>query len=55
MTNAERMRQLMNELEAEMAGNTLPNAQAVLPDGKKILSENNKNNEDRRFTRIQKN
>lgn len=42
MTNAERMRQLMNELEAEMSGDTLPVSQVVLPDGKKILSETKK-------------
>lgn len=47
MTNAERMRQLMNELEAEMSGDTLPVSQVVLPDGKKILSETKKIDEDR--------
>jgi hypothetical protein len=46
MTNAERMRQLINELEAEMVGKTLPSAQVVLPDGKKVLRENTKLNED---------
>jgi hypothetical protein len=47
MTNAERMRQLINELEAEMSGNELPAAQMVLPDGKTILSETKKKDEDR--------
>jgi len=45
MTNAERMRQLMNELEAEMAGTKLPAAQVMLPDGKRVLSETKENNE----------
>jgi hypothetical protein len=39
MTNAERMRQLMNELEAELSGNAQPVAKTLLPDGKKLLSE----------------
>lgn len=54
MTNAERMRQLINELEAEMAGKQLPSAQVVLPDGKKVLRESKKSDEDRRSTRISK-
>jgi len=39
MTNAERMRQLIDELELEMAGNKLPSAPAVLQNGKKVLTE----------------
>ena len=39
ITAAERMRQLIDEVEAEMAGRTVPSQPTVLPDGKKILSE----------------
>jgi len=41
ITNAERMRQLIDEIAAEMAGNALPSANVILPDGKKVLRENN--------------
>jgi|APCry1669189768_1035252.scaffolds.fasta_scaffold25064_2 hypothetical protein len=42
MTNAEIMRRLINELEAEIAGTTTTNTQQLLPDGRKVLSENKK-------------
>jgi len=39
ITAAERMRQLIDEVEAEMSGQTVPSQPTVLPDGKRILSE----------------
>jgi hypothetical protein len=45
MTNAEIMRRLINELESETSEGKGPTSPVSLPDGKKILSENHKTNE----------